>query len=777
MTDAPIGDDETGDDSGPVFVPPAKRRSTYTPPPAAGLAEPVPPTVPEPEPASERDYDDAIADALAAQYASYLPAKAEPGPAVASGAGAEAPKDPAGGSVTDASPASGFSPSTPAASPALDSPGAARPDPDDAISQLGANSTLEAIERLEQQLRLREQDPDAFREWQESIAPAAPPSIDELPAPVPPQLVEPPPVIDVDFSKLPGPAGLDPADLPPYGSDPIDSDDSDVVDDLDPAPGAEPIPVGLDGVAAPLIAPSQPIAVVQIVEDEVEAPEAPRRTPRTFELETSGIEPAPADRRAGRSIRLFWLWFAPNASVLSIAVGAMLASSGMSLRQSIIASVAGIALSWIPLGFGTLAGKWTGQPMMIVSRAVFGHLGNLLPAILALLTRAAIAAVLLWLFARAVTTTLDLAGLSRGLSTELVTTVALAAAAMLIAVTALVGYGLLARIQLIATIVAAVLIGGLIVMTAPRLDLEEALSVGDGSWLLVIPGAALVFGIIGLAWAQTSGDVARYQRPEGWGSSSMLLSSLGATAPALLLVIWGVLLGASDPVLAAALSFDPVATLAALLPLWYPLPLIAAVGVGLISGSILASYSAGFALQSIVGRISRPGATSVAIILIAGSAAAFSFLVPDVGLLLREVATTAAVPIAGWTGIVAAEMMFRNTRLDAASLQHRGRLYPDVRWLNLGGLLVASGVGLGLTHSSVPWLAWQGYLFPLVGLDGIPLLVTSDVGVFVALALGLLLTLITAYPVVRRQERASGARDSIVHTGAIPMPVRPTRHS
>ena len=51
----------------------------------------------------------------------------------------------------------------------------------------------------------------------------------------------------------------------------------------------------------------------------------------------------------------------------------------MSLRQAIVAILAGVALSFLPLGLGTLAGKWSGQPTMVVSRATFGHVGNILP--------------------------------------------------------------------------------------------------------------------------------------------------------------------------------------------------------------------------------------------------------------------------------------------------------------------------------------------------------------------------------------------------------------
>jgi NCS1 family nucleobase:cation symporter-1 len=77
-----------------------------------------------------------------------------------------------------------------------------------------------------------------------------------------------------------------------------------------------------------------------------------------------------------------------------------------------------------------------------------------------------------------------------------------------------------------------------------------------------------------------------------------------------------------------------------------------------------------------------------------------------------------------------------------------------VRWVNFVGLIVITGLGFGLTSAVLPGLDWQGYLFPLLGLTGDDPLLTSDVGVLVALVLGILLPLITAVPTIRRQDRA-----------------------
>ena len=80
--------------------------------------------------------------------------------------------------------------------------------------------------------------------------------------------------------------------------------------------------------------------------------------------------------------------------------------------------------------------------------------------------------------------------------------------------------------------------------------------------------------------------------------------------------------------------------------------------------------------------------------------------------------------------------------------------YPDWRWTNLVMLVVASALGLGLVSSSLPWLAWEGYLFRLLGADPTVGIGSSNIGVVIALAVGLLTPIVSGVPAVRRQERA-----------------------
>lgn len=480
---------------------------------------------------------------------------------------------------------------------------------------------------------------------------------------------------------------------------------------------------------------------------------APPAQPPPFVPETADLEPTPLEQRAGRASRLFWLWFAGTSSLISIGVGATLFLLGLSLRQLLVATLVGVALSFLPLGLGTLAGKWSGQPTMVVSRATFGLLGNAVPTALALVTKVFWGAVLLWLAAAATGSVAVAGGWSQlGVGP---TTFALLVTVAVAGVVAYFGYGLLARVQLVLTIASAVLIVVMIAATWRHVDLTRALGVPDAVWTHVVTGAVLVFSYVGLAWAMSSAEVARYQRPKSSGATGMLWATFGAGVPPFVLVSYGGLLAASDPSLADDIARDPVAGLTRLgLPAWYPVPLLLAVGLSLISALVLTMYSGGFTLDALGVRLGRRWSTVIVAGAIAVAGVALALTVRDLDDVVRGVPTTLAVPVAAWAGLFTGEMMLRTRRFHQPSLLTRGGVYPDWRWPNLAMLLVASAVGLGFVSSSLPWLAWEGYLFRALGVDPHAGIGASNIGVVIALAVGLLTPMVSGIPAVRRQERA-----------------------
>jgi purine-cytosine permease-like protein len=501
--------------------------------------------------------------------------------------------------------------------------------------------------------------------------------------------------------------------------------------------------------------PSAPIPITRVPVDEVVLAVNEPVKQKVFSLELSGLEPTPVEQRVGRSARLFWLWFAANSSILSLALGATVFGLGMSLRQAIVGIFAGIALSFLPLGLTTLAGKRSGQPTMVVSRATFGVVGNVIPAIFALVTRVFWGAVLLWLLATATVIVLVGAEVDGGLGEGLILIIALGAGLIAAALVAVVGYTLFARIQLVLSVVTALLLIGLVVLTASYINVQEALTTPDGPWILSVTAAVLVFSFVGLAWANSGADLARYQRPGSSGGGSMLLATFGATLPSFVIIGYGALLAASNEGIARGLATSPLDTLALILPSWYPVPLLAAAGLSLLSGVTITLYSGGFAFQAIGVRMSRQTGVLTAALLVAAVAALISFgIAGGVAELFRDLATTLAVPTAAWAGIFAAEMMIRKRGFESESLLARGGVYPNVQWVNLIGLLLISGIGLGLTSATVSWLGWQGYLF---GPLGVPIgsdLAATDLGVLIALGLGLLVPILFGIPGIRRQEKA-----------------------
>jgi purine-cytosine permease-like protein len=512
-------------------------------------------------------------------------------------------------------------------------------------------------------------------------------------------------------------------------------------------------PAGMALLAAQPAPPSGPISTVRIpAEQSVLYDDEPVKM-KVFSVEPSGVEATPVDHRVGNAARMFWLWFATNSSILSLGLGATVFAIGLSLRQSIFAVAAGVLLSFLPLGLTTLAGKRSGQPTMVISRATFGVIGNVIPALLALVTRVFWGAVLLWLLASSIAIVLVGAGISGSLGERQLLLISLAAAFIVAVLVAFAGYPLFAKLQLVLSLVSGILVVGLIVLTAEYIDLPTALTNPDGPWILVLTGAVLVFSFVGLIWAHSGADLARYQRGDSSGASSMVWATFGTALPTFLLIGYGALLAASDSGIARGFLISPLDTLAVMLPIWYPVPLIAATTLSLLSGITLSLYSGGFALQAIGVRVKRQWSVIIVAVLLAGITGLIAFgITGGMNELFRDVATTLAVPTAAWAGIFAAETIIRNRRYASESLVRRGGVYADVRWVNLIALVLITGVGYALTTATVEWLSWQGYGFPLFDIPLDSDLAGTDFGVLAALGLGLLVPVIAGIPAIRKQE-------------------------
>ena len=71
---------------------------------------------------------------------------------------------------------------------------------------------------------------------------------------------------------------------------------------------------------------------------------------------------------------------------------------------------------------------------------------------------------------------------------------------------------------------------------------------------------------------------------------------------------------------------------------------------------------------------------------------------------------------------------------------------PAVRFGPLAGFVVAVALGWGLISSSVGWLSWVGYIFPLLDMAGLVDLSRAQPGVLVALVVAGLVSAVAALP-------------------------------
>ncbi len=93
-----------------------------------------------------------------------------------------------------------------------------------------------------------------------------------------------------------------------------------------------------------------------------------------------GIEPIAKDKRRGSPRQQFTLWWSANLGMPPFLVGVLGPVLGLNLSQTVWAVVVGNVIASLLLGLTAQAGVGYGLAQMPLSRGLFGHKGNYLPA-------------------------------------------------------------------------------------------------------------------------------------------------------------------------------------------------------------------------------------------------------------------------------------------------------------------------------------------------------------------------------------------------------------
>jgi len=468
-----------------------------------------------------------------------------------------------------------------------------------------------------------------------------------------------------------------------------------------------------------------------------------------FELELNGPNLIQESERKGSARSLFWPWCGANVSLLALSYGSFFLGFGISFRQATVAAIFGTVLSFLVVGFSSLAGKKSNAPTMILSRAAFGVKGNIVPGALSYLIFVGWETVLVSLATLATGTVFARLG---NINHDLSLVFGFVIAVSLTVVGGVLGFSTIMRIQKWLTLVTVVMTVVYIALTFESVNWQAVSAIKDGTSQGFI--GALIFGItgIGLGWVNSAADYSRYL-PRTVSSKAVVgWTVLGASLVPIVLVIYGSALAGSSKELSDAIAMDPIGALTTLLPTWYLIPFALVAVLGLVGGAILDLYSSGLTLVSIGLPVKRHIAASIdALIMLAGTIYivwfADNFFAPFQGFLI-----TLGVPVAVWSAIFVADVIMRKSPYSEVDLYNPARRYGTWNKKSLALMAIGSVIGWGLvTNSFASWLSWQGYLLFLIGGKN-GAWAYANVGVIAALFIGFIGHILLSRKSIAEQE-------------------------
>lgn len=440
--------------------------------------------------------------------------------------------------------------------------------------------------------------------------------------------------------------------------------------------------------------------------------------------ETRGIELIGDAERHGRARDLFAVWAAPSVSVLNFTVGATLILLGLQLWQAVLVVIAG-SLPWILTGIIAIAGPAAGTSGSVITRAMYGIIGNRVVVAFVGWLIGAVYLALNWLAAAFLgADMLARLGWDAPIAAPIVVTVIVAAVTVLVAVY---GHALILRTY---TYVAILLLAIFLVLTGfilPQVDWayqpSEPLH-GTALWSAASIGFAIIVSAP-LSYTN-SPDMARYLPRSTKPSHIVAATSLGGALPGVFFTIVGALMATA--VTPDALGAGVEGVMLGMLPAALAPLLVLGVILNTVALNGMTTYTSSMALQAIGVPLRRiPAAIVVGLI---GTALTIyltlstSFL-NAVNLMLQFLIIVAAPAMA----VFVTDVLLRRNRYDGFDLfdaDRGGRFWYTGGWGIPG--LAAFAIGTVASAMCLSTDVWTGPIAEALGYIDI----SAPVGVIVA---------------------------------------------
>ena len=474
-------------------------------------------------------------------------------------------------------------------------------------------------------------------------------------------------------------------------------------------------------------------------------------------IEEIKLESAPKLNRRSRPSSQFWAWLGLSGSVLPLGLAWFVSKTGLAYSQAVLAIFLGILASGLVIAVGALAGKRSGLPTLLLSRASFGVYANAAPA--------AVLTVVRFFWSAAILVAL----LSLGKDLLLVETVSAASNTsniyLYVAAFVMVGAGItlaifggkvLFRAQQAAGVLGVVVAITLIAASANTFSLQDLFSQPTSSWNSAFGVAVLTFCIYGLAWTSAGADFARKLATSARGAAVVGWGALALVVVPTVVASYGLALTASataNPSLKSVGDFalgSLIGDIAAILAPWLAYALLGSAAISGIVILAMSLYSSNLSLHSLGLRLKPAVAQPIIGVLVFAIAAAGIFYLTDVWSFIADYARIAAIPVAAWAGIFISDILIRRIAYHEISLSRSYGFYKSINFVNLIGWLVATAVGFGFTYVEQTGFGWTGFIADqLVNQD---FWKTTSFGIVISFAFSSLLPVMLGIPRIKRQE-------------------------
>lgn len=474
-------------------------------------------------------------------------------------------------------------------------------------------------------------------------------------------------------------------------------------------------------------------------------------------IEDIKLESAPKLNRRSRASSQFWAWLGLSGSVLPLGLAWFVSKTGLAYSQAVLAIFLGVLASGLVIAVGALAGKRSGLPTLLLSRAPFGVYANAAPAAVLTVVRFFWSAAILVALLSLGKNILKVDSLTAISNTNNIYLYVAASVLVGGAITlAIFGGKVLFRAQQAVGIAGVVVAIALIAVTANTFSLQDLLAQPSSSWNSAFGVAVLTFCIYGLAWTSAGADFARKLATNsrgaavvGWGALALVVVPTVVASYGLALIASAQANAALKPVSEFALG-TLIGDIAAIVTPWLAYALLGSAAISGIVILAMSLYSSNLSLHSLGLKLKPAVAQPIIGVLVFVISAAGIYYLADVWTFTADYARVAAVPVAAWAGIFISDILIRRIAYHEISLSRSYGFYKSINIVNLLGWIVATAAGFGFTYIEQSGFAWTGYIADqLVNQD---FWKTTSFGIVITFAFASLIPVLLGIPRIKRQE-------------------------